>query len=123
MSSWWNWLIVLGTSLLCLTAVIFLTWLLLRNLLKSSAEHSSLVLTRALESVDRALALAASSDALTYQAIRLPEQTSPYAEPDYDPSDAGEVERINARMRAAEDDEESLDDATAAALAEFYNSN
>lgn len=81
------------------------------------------MLTRALESVDRALALAASSDALTYQAIRLPEQTSPYAEPDYDPSDAGEVERINARMRAAEDDEESLDDATAAALAEFYNSN
>lgn len=71
--------------------------------------------------MDRALALAASSDALTYQAIRLPERVNLYSDPDYDPSDEGEIERINAR-RGLTEDEEPLDDVTAAALDDFFAS-
>lgn len=78
---------------------------------------------RALDSADKALALAASSDALTYQAIRAVEPSGPY--PDvaaYDPSDEGEIARIARRRGELNDDqeEEPLDGLTESALADFF---
>ena len=109
--------IVLACSLTCWAGltVLILRWM---HLISKSSEKQQ---QRALESVDRALALAASSDALTYQAIRLPEQVSLYSDPNYDPSDQGEIERINQRRGVVDlEDEEPLDDTTAAALDDFF---
>jgi hypothetical protein len=124
-----NWLIVLGFSLLCWAAMVTFLLLAMRHLTKSREKQDSqaqALLTRTLDSLDRATALAASGDALTYQAIRLPEAVDTYPGGQYDPSDAGEIERINARYRGLtgempnDQDEEPLDGATEQALDELF---
>jgi hypothetical protein len=113
--------------LLFLAASVLTTWLLSRAQSRSlQAVSSSFQATalRALESADRALQLAASSDALTYQAIRAVEPERLHTEGVYDPSEEGEIRRIAERRGALTDDpdldEDELDDVTASALDDFF---
>ena len=117
-----NWLVVSIVCFVLLSLLLTGTWLMLRSLLK---QHSVLV-TAALLSVDKAVALAAASDVVAYQGIRAMEAPSLYSEPAYDPSDAAEIARIREREqqeRLSEigaEDEEQLDDVSSAVLADFF---
>lgn len=130
MISWSSLSIVLGFSLLCWVLMLVLIWTVMRSSSLRAQQQEQAFLTAhrsTLESLDKATALAASGDALTYQAIRLPEAVETYPGGQYDPSDAGEVERINARYsqlkgELTEDpDEEQLDGTTEAALSAFFS--
>lgn len=61
----------------------------------SQSEQSALL--------DKALALLASGDALTYQQIQVMNPASGYDEPAFDPSDAGEIDRIRHTSGLAAD--------------------
>ena len=66
--------------------------------------------------------LLASSDALTYQALSAASAPAPYAEPDYDPSEAGEVQRILERSGVKQEPEpdEQYDPITQGVLDEAF---
>lgn len=129
MTSWLNLLIGLVFLLLCWAAMIAFLIVAMRRMAQERErqdQQAKALLSRTLASLDRSVALAASGDALTYQAIRLPEQADTYPGGQYDPSDAGEIERINARYRGLtgelpnDQDEEPLDGVTEQALDELF---
>lgn len=101
--------IVLAVSLI-LSACFVLTLLLLLHWRRQeqSMQEKVLLSSRSLQSeqsalLDKAIGLLASKDALTYQQVQLMNQPSGYDEPAFDPSDAGEIERIRHESPLAAD--------------------
>jgi hypothetical protein len=84
-------------------------WILLRWRRQEQAMTKELLLSsRSSQSeqsalLDKTVALLASRDALTFQQVQLMNQPSGYDEPAFDPSDAGEIERIRHESPLAAD--------------------
>lgn len=96
----WIVLAILSTLfvvVLCLTGLLLWRWHLRSLSLLQQQSHEQLAL------LDKALALVASGDALTYQQLQVMNPASGYDEPTFDPSDAGEIERIRHESPLAAD--------------------
>lgn len=69
--------------------------------------------------LDKAIALIASGDALTFQQLQAMNGVVQY-DTDYDPSDEGEIRRIHERLGALDDSEEQMTDAERRFLGDIF---
>lgn len=104
--------------LLLFTVLLVILWLLLRQsreqqrqyhlLLRQQSQQESrrveTLLTSSRQLLDKALGLVATNDPLAFQAIQAMTQASGYDEPEYDPSDDAEFQRLKDMGRVNEGD-------------------
>jgi hypothetical protein len=105
---------------LCLTGLSL--WLIPKAItqgLRSSAEATRDVRLKEIEALDKAIALIASGDALTFQQLQAMNGVVQY-DTDYDPSDEGEIRRIHERLGDLDDTEEQMTDAERRFLGDIF---
>jgi hypothetical protein len=87
------------------------------------SRQNQATLSSSLSLLEKAQALVAASDPLAYQAIRGMDQSPQYSDADYDPSDEGEMQRIDTRSgvtKVEDGSDDALDDITVGVLRDLF---